>query len=313
LSITAEPRAPIGITVGDPAGIGPELVEQLWQRRGALPRFVAIAPEGLLPPALPQRTSGPPCPAEPGRPTPQTASAAFAALAHGVDLVLAGQLSALVTAPVAKAGLHDVGFHWPGQTEYLAHRCGVDTDRTAMMLAGPQLRTVPMTIHCALSAVPRLLTPDRVVAQAETVDRALRHDFGLARPRLVLAGLNPHAGEGGAFGNEEQATLTPAVARLRAAGIDMRGPLPADSLFHATARAGYDAVLCCYHDQALIPVKTLAFDETVNITLGLPIIRTAPDHGTAFDIAGRGLASPASMIAALHQAAACVAARAPAR
>jgi 4-hydroxythreonine-4-phosphate dehydrogenase len=223
-----------------------------------------------------------------------------------------------VTCNIAKKPLYDGGFSFPGHTEYLAHLATLYTGKTTMpvmMLAGPDLRTVPVTIHIPLSQVPQALTTELIVATARITAADLRNRFGLGKPRLAISGLNPHAGEGGAMGNEDQDVIAPAIATLRAEGIDAFGPLPADTMFHPRARAGYDAALCMYHDQALIPAKALAFDEAVNVTLGLPFIRTSPDHGTAFDIAGKGIARPDSLIAALklaHQLADTIAANEPA-
>ena len=207
----------------------------------------------------------------------------------------------MVTGPIHNGNLYAAGFALPGHTERLGHLTGVE--RPVMMLAAGSLRVVPVTIHEPLRRVSGLLTEALIVETAVVVDRALRERFGIARPRLVLAGLNPHAGEGGALGREEIEVVAPAVRTLRGRGIDASGPFPADSMFHAAARRGFDAALCMYHDQAMLPIKTLAFDEAVNVTLGLPLVRTSPDHGTAFDIAGRGIARAHSMIAAIGLAA----------
>jgi 4-hydroxythreonine-4-phosphate dehydrogenase len=219
-------------------------------------------------------------------------------------LTRSGAASALVTGPVSKAQLYRIGFTYPGQTEFVAERCGVASDNTVMMLAGPTLRVVPITVHVPLADVPHLLSIELVLAKARVTARGLYRNFGIDRPRLAFAGLNPHAGEGGAIGREEIDILVPAIEQLRAEGIDAVGPFAADAMFHARARAGYDAALCLYHDQALIPIKTLHFDDGVNTTLGLPIVRTSPDHGTAFGIAGRDEANPGAMIAAIRMAAA---------
>jgi 4-hydroxythreonine-4-phosphate dehydrogenase len=213
----------------------------------------------------------------------------------------------VVTGPVSKAQLYAVGFVHPGQTEFIAERCGIAGDMVAMMLAGPTLRTVPVTTHVPLKDVPSLLTTELIVAKGRTTIRALKRLFGIARPRLAVAGLNPHAGEDGALGREEIEIVAPAVERLREEEADVTGPLAADAMFHARMRETYDAALCLYHDQALVPLKTLHFDEGVNTTLGLPIVRTSPDHGTAFDIAGQGRAEAGAMIAALKMAAECAA------
>lgn len=241
----------------------------------------------------------------PGRPDPANAAGIIEAIDRAVDDCLGSRAAAVVTCPIAKKPLYDAGFRFPGHTEYLAHLATLHTGAEAMpvmMLAGPELRTVPVTIHIALCEVPRALTTDLIVATARITAADLEHRFGIVKPRLAIAGLNPHAGEGGAMGTEDEHIIRPAVDRLRAEGIDAFGPLPADTLFHARARAGYDVALCMYHDQALIPAKALAFDEAVNVTLGLPFIRTSPDHGTAFDIAGKGTAWADSLIAALRLA-----------
>jgi 4-hydroxythreonine-4-phosphate dehydrogenase len=206
---------------------------------------------------------------------------------------------------VSKAQLYGAGFTHPGQTEFVAERCGISADNVAMMLVGPTLRTVPVTTHLPLRDVPEKLSSDLIVAKARTTERGLIRNFGIAAPRLAVAGLNPHAGEGGALGREEIDLIIPAIEILRAEGIDVIGPLAADTMFHARARQAYDAAICLYHDQALIPLKTLHFDEGVSMTLGLPIVRTAPDHGTAFEIAGQNRAEPGAMIAAIALAAAC--------
>ncbi|CAH2396394.1 4-hydroxythreonine-4-phosphate dehydrogenase [Mesorhizobium ventifaucium] len=233
----------------------------------------------------------------PGRPDPANAAGIIEAIDRAVDDCLGGRAAAVVTCPIAKKPLYDAGFRFPGHTVHTGAQA-----MPVMMLAGPELRTVPVTIHIALREVPRALTTDLIVATARITAADLEHRFGIAKPRLAVAGLNPHAGEGGAMGAEDERIIRPAVERLRAEGIDAFGPLPADTLFHARARAGYDVALCMYHDQALIPAKALAFDEAVNVTLGLPFIRTSPDHGTAFDIAGKGIARTDSLIAALRLA-----------
>jgi 4-hydroxythreonine-4-phosphate dehydrogenase len=222
-----------------------------------------------------------------------------------VGLARSGAAAALVTGPVSKAQLYSIGFSHPGQTEFIAERCGISADNVVMMLAGPTLRTVPVTTHVALRDVPALLSVELIVAKARATERGLIRNFGIERPRLAIAGFNPHAGEGGALGREEIEIVAPAIEILREEGIDTIGPLAADTMFHARARAQYDAALCLYHDQALIPLKTLHFDEGVNMTLGLPIIRTAPDHGTAFEIAGKNRAEPGAMIASIALAASC--------
>jgi 4-hydroxythreonine-4-phosphate dehydrogenase len=242
----------------------------------------------------------------PGTPLAENAAGIVEAIDRAVADTAEGRAAAVVTNPIAKKPLYEAGFRFPGHTEYFAHlaeRRWGRAVRPVMMLAGPQLRTIPVTIHVALAAVPGLLTQDLIVETARIAARDLANRFGIPAPRIAVAGLNPHAGENGSMGTEDEAIVRPAVEALRRAGIDARGPLPADTLFHARARAGYDVALCMYHDQALIPAKALAFDESVNVTLGLPFVRTSPDHGTAFDIAGKGVARPDSLVAALRLAA----------
>jgi 4-hydroxythreonine-4-phosphate dehydrogenase len=318
---------PLAVALGDPAGIGPEIVAKAWERRAeeGIGRFFAVgSPEAVA--AVwrgPLAVVSDPEEAEtvfdralpviridgggdvvPGRPTIEGARNAFAALELAVGLARSTAASALVTGPVSKAQLYAVGFSHPGQTEFVAERCGVAADMVAMMLAGPTLRTVPVTTHVPLKDVPALLTTELIVAKGRTTIRGLRRLFGIQRPRIAVAGLNPHAGESGALGREEIDIVQPAIERLREEEAEVTGPHSADTMFHAPVRATYDAALCLYHDQALVPLKTLHFDEGVNITLGLPIVRTSPDHGTAFAIAGRGEAEPSAMIAALRMAAA---------
>jgi 4-hydroxythreonine-4-phosphate dehydrogenase len=324
---------PLALTLGEPAGIGPDITFAAWLRRTALalPPFYLLAdpahlklraarmaldvPLALVEPsqataafatALPVVAIGLAATAEPGRPDATSAPAAIAAIRRAVDDVLGGAASAIVTNPVAKNVLYRSGFAEPGHTEYLAKLAAEKTGVTAMpvmMLYAPELAVVPVTIHLPLSEVPKRLTTELVVETGRIVARDLKNRFGIARPRIAVAGLNPHAGEEGALGEEDRTIVAPAVARLLAEGIDVRGPLPADTMFHEAARRTYDVALCMYHDQALIPIKTLAFDHAVNVTLGLPFVRTSPDHGTAFDIAGTGRADPSSLIAALKLAA----------
>ncbi|NLH81462.1 MAG: 4-hydroxythreonine-4-phosphate dehydrogenase PdxA [Phyllobacteriaceae bacterium] len=330
--------APLALTCGEPAGIGPDVTLAAWMRRGEtrLPPFYVIGsvalferrarrlgldvpvrattPEEaavLFDTALPVVDLGLPCVGEPGRLDPVDAPLVIAAIERAVDDVAAGRAAAVVTNPLNKHALYAVGFAHPGHTEFLgalAAKIAPPPDgvawRPVMMLAGPDLKTVPVTVHVSLAEAARSLDAETIVATARIVAADLATRFGLPSPRLAIAGLNPHAGEAGAMGREDLDVIAPAVARLRAEGIDARGPLPADTMFHARARATWDAALCMYHDQALIPVKTLAFDETVNVTLGLPFVRTSPDHGTALDIAGKGVADPGSLIAALRMAAA---------
>ncbi|MEF3047392.1 4-hydroxythreonine-4-phosphate dehydrogenase PdxA [Pseudotabrizicola sp. L79] len=308
------------MTCGEPAGIGPELAWPARQALGAEVPFVWLGDPAHLPPDTPvQRVDTPAqaadvapnllpvlphpfaAPATPGVPHPDNAAGVIEVISRAVDLALRGQTGGIVTAPIHKKALKDgAGFAFPGHTEFLAHLAG-DVP-VAMMLASPLLRVVPATIHIALSEVPAALTPE-VLEQAIRITHAGLCDlFAIARPRIAVAGLNPHAGEGGAMGWEDHRVMAPVIARLRAEGMDLRGPLPADTMFHARARAQYDAAVCAYHDQALIPIKTLDFDGGVNVTLGLPFVRTSPDHGTAFDIAGKGMALPDSTVAAARMA-----------
>jgi len=328
---------PLALTLGEPAGIGPDIAIAVWQRRSelALPPFYLIADAAFvrrraarLAASVPIRTVEPqdavvafadalpvveldlPITAEPGRPDRSSAPAAIAAIRRAVADVIAGAASAIVTNPVAKNVLYQSGFAEPGHTEFLARLAAEMTGVSAhpvMMLWSPELAVVPVTIHLPLAEVPARLDRDLIVNTGRIVARDLAQRFGIARPRLAIAGLNPHAGEDGALGREDLAIVKPAVDRLIAEGIDARGPIPADSMFHAGARATYDAALAMYHDQALIPIKTLAFDHAVNVTLGLPFVRTSPDHGTAFDIAGTGRADPSSLIAAIKLASALAA------
>lgn len=325
-STITDPAAPFAVSLGDPAGVGPEIVAKSWVMRDmrGLPPFFAVGDPASLravwggpvrvidspEQAADAFTVALPClqvthagPITPGQPTAEGARAAFEALEAAVGLARSGSAAGIVTAPVAKEQLYGVGFTHPGQTEFVAERCGVAAHNAVMMLAGPSLRVVPITIHEALADVPRALTIDLIRARALTTAKGLQRNFGIARPRLAVAALNPHAGEGGAIGREEIEVIRPAVESLAAEGLDIRGPLSADGMFHARARETYDAALCMYHDQALIPIKTLHFDDGVNMTLGLPIIRTSPDHGTAFGIAGGNSANPGAMIAAIRMAA----------
>jgi 4-hydroxythreonine-4-phosphate dehydrogenase len=241
----------------------------------------------------------------PGQATLEGARSSLDALELAVGLARSGAASGVVTGPVSKAQLYAIGFNHPGQTEFVAERCGVAGDMVAMMLAGPTLRAVPVTTHVPLREVPDLLTTELIVAKGRTTIRGLRRLFGIARPRVAVAGLNPHAGEDGALGREEIDIVLPAIERLREEEAEVSGPHAPDTLFHSRMRATYDVALCLYHDQALVPLKTLHFDEGVNITLGLPIVRTSPDHGTAFAIAGQGRAKAGATIAALKMAADC--------
>jgi 4-hydroxythreonine-4-phosphate dehydrogenase len=327
--------SPLAVAMGDPAGIGPEIIAKAWMRRAEerLPPFFAVGDGNAIAKvwdgpierigspgdalavfadALPVLTVDCAAEIEPGHPNLEGARCALHALELATGLTRSGAAAALVTGPVSKAQMYQIGFTHPGQTEFVAERVGVAASATVMMLAGPTLRVVPATTHVALARVPELLTPSLLIAKARVTARALVRDFGIAAPRLAFAGLNPHAGESGAIGREEIDVIIPAVEALRAEGIDVTGPLAADTMFHARARATYDAAICCYHDQALVPLKTLHFDEGVNITLGLPIVRTSPDHGTAFGIAGQDRAEPGAMIAAIRLAAEAAARRADA-
>ena len=322
----------LALSVGDPSGVGPEIAAMAWQRREAMavPPFFLLADPDLmrarasaagLDIAIGEVTPGeagsafgralPIVPLEarladtPGVPDRANAAGIIEAIDRAVACSLSGEASAVVTCPIAKKTLYDAGFGFPGHTEYLAFLAERHTGKEArpvMMLAGPDLRTVPVTIHIPLSDVPAQLTTSLIIETGRIMARDLRERFGIGKPRLAVAGLNPHAGEDGSMGREDGEIVAPAVAALRSEGIDAVGPLPADTMFHPQARAGYDAALCMYHDQALIPAKTLAFDEAVNVTLGLPFVRTSPDHGTAFGIAGKGIARPNSLIAALKLA-----------
>ncbi|SDN28746.1 4-hydroxythreonine-4-phosphate dehydrogenase [Lutimaribacter pacificus] len=320
--------APIALTCGEPAGIGPEIAVRAWEKMRDGPAFFWIGdprhlPDGtvfdeiadpagaaaVMPHALPVLRHDFAGQATPGRPDPANAQGVIDVIARAVDLVQAGAASAVCTAPINKKALKDgAGFPYPGHTEYLA-ALGGGAD-VVMMLACPQLRVVPATIHIPLREVPQALTPDGLEKTIRITHTALRRDFAIAEPRIAVAGLNPHAGEGGAMGTEETDWIAPLLDRLRAGGFDITGPLPADTMFHAAARARYDVAVAMYHDQALIPIKTLDFAGGVNVTLGLPFVRTSPDHGTAFDIAGQGVADPSSLVAALRMAADMARARA---
>jgi 4-hydroxythreonine-4-phosphate dehydrogenase len=311
---------PLVMTCGEPAGIGPELALAARQVLGRDVPFAWLGDPRHLPPGTPlvqiealSAVEAVPAdhlpvlrhdfvaPSVPGQPDGANAQGVIDVIARAVALVQAGQASGVVTAPIHKKALKDgAGFAFPGHTEFLAHLAGGVP--VVMMLASPLLRVVPTTIHIPIAEVPRALTADLLEQTIRITHAGLRRDFGLSAPRIVVAGLNPHAGEGGAMGDEDLRVMAPVIARLRAEGMDLRGPLPADTMFHARARAGYDAAVCAYHDQALIPIKTLDFDGGVNVTLGLPFIRTSPDHGTAFDIAGKGIALPDSLGAACRMA-----------
>ncbi|MDE2595909.1 MAG: 4-hydroxythreonine-4-phosphate dehydrogenase PdxA [Sphingomonadales bacterium] len=326
----------LAVSLGDPAGVGPELLAEAWARREAehLGPFFAVGGERLLAEAAAlrgldieiRRVASPeaalaafphalPVLGEwdgdyrPGEPSRGGAGLALASLTEATRLAVTGAAAGVVTGPIAKSRLAEVGFGHPGQTEFVAEACGYDPGDVVMMLAGPNLRTVPLTVHIPLSEVPRHLTEACVERRGRITALALMRDFGIAAPRLAFAALNPHAGEDGRMGDEEARIIAPALARLRAEGIDATGPFAADGLFAPRARATYDVALCAYHDQALIPLKALDFDSGVNVTLGLPIIRTSPDHGTAFAIAGKRLANAGATIASIRMAGECAARR----
>jgi 4-hydroxythreonine-4-phosphate dehydrogenase len=324
--MSAAPPYPLAVSLGDPAGIGPEVIAKCWDSRiefGLLP-FVAIGdprsvaavwdgPIELI--ENPRQTDaafdfGLPLiqlnaaqADTPGHPSVAGAHCSLDALEIAVGLARSGSAAAVVTGPVAKEQLYLIGFQHPGQTEFVAERCGVSASNVVMMLAGPTLRTVPVTTHLPLSQVSRHLTSSLIESRGRAALRGLQRNFGIAEPRLAVSGLNPHAGEGGQLGTEEIEIIEPAIAALAAEGWRVSGPHPADTMFHTSARANYDAALCMYHDQALIPIKAIHFEDAVNVTLGLPIVRTAPDHGTAFDIAGRDRADARPMAAAIRLAA----------
>jgi len=322
-------RRPLALTMGDPAGIGGELTLRAWlDLRGQGVPFVALddpdrlralaltlglivpvaevtscaAAVALFPDALPVLPVLLAAPPQPGHPDPANARAVVASIERAAMLALSGEAAGVVTNPINKAALYQAGFAYPGHTEFLAVLTGA-AGQQIMMLASPHLRVVPVTVHASLRASIAMLSTDMIVAAARTTERALRLDFGIARPRLAVAGLNPHAGEQGALGDEETTIIGPAIAALRGDGTLVSGPWPPDTMFTPAARKRYDVAICMYHDQALIPLKTLDMDHGVNVTLGLPIVRTSPDHGTAYDIAGKGIADPASLLAAIALAA----------
>ncbi|MDB5504536.1 MAG: pdxA [Tardiphaga sp.] len=323
---------PLALTLGEPAGIGPDIAIAAWLRRHELdlPPFYLLGDRDFIAAraallgldvkladataasavksfadALPVVSTGHPITAQPGRPDASSAPAAIASIRQAVADVEAGRASAVVTNPIAKSVLYRAGFDHPGHTEFLAELAIRDgkTPMPVMLLWSPTLAVVPVTIHVSLRDAIEQLTSHLITATARIVVADLKSRFGLRRPRLAISGLNPHAGEDGTIGDEEQTIIAQAITVLRNEGIDVRGPLPADTMFHPAARETYDCAICMYHDQALIPIKTIAFDDGVNVTLGLPFIRTSPDHGTAFDIAGSGRANPSSLIAALKLAA----------
>ena len=332
---------PLALTLGEPAGIGPDIAIAAWLRRNELnlPVFYltgdrdflvrraallgfeadikAVRAEdavAIFPHALPVVATGHAATAQPGRPDHGSAAAAIGSIRHAVSDVTAGRAAAVVTNPIAKSVLYRAGFRHPGHTEFLAELAARDgaTPQPVMLLWSPALAAVPVTIHLSLREAIAQLSSELIVSTARIVVADLQARFAVARPRLAISGLNPHAGEDGSLGIEEQTIIAPAIETLRREGFDVRGPLPADTMFHEAARKTYDCALCMVHDQALIPAKTLAFEDAVNVTLGLPFIRTSPDHGTAFDIAGTGRANPSSLIAALRLAARMAATAQPA-
>lgn len=325
--------APVGLTQGDPAGIGPDITLAAWARRRELelPPFLYIGDPavlserarllgisiniaetdasgvaGVFADVLPVLPISAGAPVIAGTPDPATAQGTISAIETAVELCMRGTVSSVATNPIAKSVLYQAGFSFPGHTEFLADLAAKATGKPVlpvMLLAGPLLKTIPLTIHIALKDVPGQISRELILETARITHRDLRDKFGLPEPRIAIAGLNPHAGEDGSMGREEIEIIRPAIEELLAEGIHAIGPLPADTMFHAQARAGYDVAICMYHDQALIPAKALGFDDSVNVTLGLPFIRTSPDHGTAFGIAGKGIARESSLVAALRLAA----------
>jgi 4-hydroxythreonine-4-phosphate dehydrogenase len=333
-----QPAKPLALTLGEPAGIGPDITIAAWLKRRELdlPAFYLLGDEALIarrakalgaavriasvttgeaeaafPQALPVVASGEPASAAPGKPDASSAPAALASIRQAVTDVREGRAGAVVTNPIAKSVLYRAGFRHPGHTEFLAELAAEDgpTPQPVMMLWSPRLAVVPVTIHVSLRDALAQLTSELIVSTVRIVVTELKSRFGISNPRIAISGLNPHAGEDGSLGHEEQTVIAPAIKTLRGDGIEAKGPLPADTMFHEAARNSYDCAVCMYHDQALIPIKTVAFDDAVNVTLGLPFIRTSPDHGTAFDIAGTGKANPASLIAALRLASRMAAAK----
>ena len=323
---------PVALTLGEPAGIGPDIAIAAWLRRerDEVPAFYLLgdrayiatrarqlgvdlplidAGDGnisrIFEKALPVVATGHVATAQAGHPDNNSAAAAIGSIRQAVSDVVAGRAAAVVTNPIAKSVLYRAGFAHPGHTEFLAELAANNgkPPQPVMLLWSADLAVVPVTIHLSLRDAIATLSSQMIVDTTRIVVADLRTRFGIAQPRIAVSGLNPHAGEDGSLGTEDQTIVAPAIATLRADGIDVRGPLPADTMFHAAARQTYDCAICMYHDQALIPAKTLAFDRAVNVTLGLPFIRTSPDHGTAFDIAGTGRADPSSLIAALRLAA----------
>jgi 4-hydroxythreonine-4-phosphate dehydrogenase len=324
--VAGAPPSPLAVSLGDPAGIGPEVIAKCWDNRAdfGIPPFVAIGDgqslaavwdgpievvddprqaDGAFDYALPLIQVPSAGTDLPGHPSVAGAHCSLDALELAVGLARSGSAAAVVTGPVSKEQLYSIGFQHPGQTEFVAERCGVAPNNVVMMLAGPTLRTIPVTTHVPVHDVTRALTSNLIESRGRAALRGLQRQFGIAEPRLAVSGLNPHAGESGELGREELDIIAPAIAALVAEGWRVTGPHPADTMFHVRARANYDAALCMYHDPALIPIKALHFEDAVNVTLGLPIVRTAPDHGTAFDIAGQDRADPRPMAAAIRMAA----------
>ena len=323
---------PLALSQGDPAGVGPDVTLLAWMRRRelGLPPFVFIGDPDVLASrakllgltiairetdctnandvfadALPVLPIAAGIDVVAGEPHVATAKSTIAAIERAVSLTMSGEALGVVTNPIAKSVLYESGFPFPGHTEFLADLAARATGQAGMpvmMLAGPKLRTIPVTIHIPLKDVPQALTADLIIETCRIADADLRRRFGIEQPRLAIAGLNPHAGEDGAIGKEDETVIKPAIQFLRSEGINAIGPLPADTMFHDDARARYDVAICMFHDQALIPAKALGFDDAVNVTLGLPFVRTSPDHGTAFGIAGKGLARENSLVAALKLA-----------
>lgn len=325
--------APLAVAMGDPAGIGPEIIAKAWveRHRAHLSPFFAVGDvraiqaawlgpvEAIDDPrqcvevfkrALPVMQLEDAGSITPGEPNLEGARCSLDSLELAVGIARSGAARALVTGPVSKTQLYAIGFSHPGQTEFIAERCGVASENAVMLLAGPTLKVVPVTTHLPLCEVAGALSIEKIVATGRATARGLQRNFAIENPRLAFAGFNPHAGENGALGREEIDLIMPAMDILRAEGISVSGPIAADAMFHSRARSEYDVAICLYHDQALIPLKTLHFDDGVNMTLSLPIVRTSPDHGTAFGIAGRNEANPGAMIAAIRMAAEATACRA---
>jgi len=306
----SKPRleGPLAVSLGDPAGVGPEIIAAAWLRREelGLPPFEVIGGAQIMANAAGHGkipcTGGPDGEYRPAQPDRNSARIALESLEQAIAGARSGQYSGVVTAPVAKSAIARIAPGFVGQTELLADAFSLDRDSAVMMLAGPSLKAVPLTVHCALADVPGRISQELIIHRTRIAARALASDFGVENPRIAIAGLNPHAGEDGRMGREEIDIIAPAIAQLRAEGVDATGPHPADTLFAPHKRSTYDAAIAMYHDQALVPLKALDFDEGVNVTLGLPIVRTSPDHGTAFDIAGQGIARPDAMIAAIRMA-----------